>query len=86
MQLGVAHQGATHWKRAEQAYERALELDPASAAIWSNTASLDATRGRFERARERWRRALGLDPDHAPAREGLARLDRLQRRMRAIEP
>ncbi|MCB2185311.1 MAG: glycosyltransferase [Deltaproteobacteria bacterium] len=59
---------------AEEAYGRALALDPASAGACFNLAWLLARQGRQEEARQLLHRALAAAPDLAPARELLARL------------
>ena len=50
------------WTGAEDAYKRALELDPANADVVRGAARLEATLGRFDEAIRLDRRAIELDP------------------------
>jgi TolB-like protein/Flp pilus assembly protein TadD len=50
------------WTGAEEAYRRALELDPANADAIRGTAALASVLGRFDEAIELDRRAVALDP------------------------
>jgi tetratricopeptide (TPR) repeat protein len=71
---GVAAQDAGDTARAERLYRRAIELDPALAAAWTNLAIAWERRGARGEAREAYERALALDPDQAEARYNLANL------------
>ncbi len=50
------------WAGADEAYSRAIELDPGNARVVRSAASLAATRGRLDEAFELGKRAAALDP------------------------
>ncbi|MFQ5792287.1 MAG: asparaginase, partial [Acidobacteriota bacterium] len=57
---------------AEQAFLRALELDPELAQAYNNLGTLYSLWGRTEDAVKCWRKSLELDPDHPDIREAIA--------------
>ncbi len=59
---------------AEQAYRKALEIDPARAELWNNLAYALAEQGRHEAALDAIRRALELDPDNLNLRNSLTEI------------
>jgi tetratricopeptide (TPR) repeat protein len=71
---GVAAQDAGDLSRAEAAYRRAVALDPALAAAWTNLASLLEKNGHRGEAREAIEKAVALDPEQPEARYNLANL------------
>jgi eukaryotic-like serine/threonine-protein kinase len=50
------------WSGADEAYKRALELDPGNAVVIRGAAALASNLGRFDEAIELGRRAVELDP------------------------
>jgi tetratricopeptide (TPR) repeat protein len=71
---GVAALDAADDVRAERLFQRALVLDTALAAAWTNLGTIHERRGERGAAREAYERALALDPDQAEARFDLANL------------
>ena len=59
---------------AQRAYEKAVELDPAFAAAWTNLGGLMAASGDLDSARDYFDQALSCDPDQEEARCNLAEL------------
>jgi len=59
---------------AEHLFRRALALDGALAAAWTNVGNVLERRGERGAAREAYERALALDPDQPEARFNLANL------------
>lgn len=57
---------------AEQAYLRALELDPELVQAYNNLGTLYSLWGRTEDAVTYWRKSLELDPDQPDIREAIA--------------
>jgi tetratricopeptide (TPR) repeat protein len=70
----LAAQDAGDAAGAEGLYRRALSLDGALAAAWTNLGNLLAARGERGGAREAYDKALALDPDQPEARYDLANL------------
>jgi tetratricopeptide (TPR) repeat protein len=60
--------------RAERLFERALALDPALAAAWTNLGNIHERRGERGAARSAYEKALALDPEQPEARYNLANL------------
>lgn len=60
--------------RAETCFRRALALDGALAAAWTNLGNLVEARGERGAAREAYEKALALDPEQPEARYNLANL------------
>lgn len=56
---------------AEEALQRAIQLNPSLAQAQSNLGNVYYTRGDFSAALERYKRALELDPDNAVFHENL---------------
>jgi Tfp pilus assembly protein PilF len=50
-------------RRARQAFEAALELDPAVARAHNSLGVIAAREGRMPEAVERWKRSVALDPE-----------------------
>jgi Tfp pilus assembly protein PilF len=71
---GVAALDAGDDVRAHRLFQRALVLDAALAAAWTNLGTIHERRGERGAAREAYERALALDPDQAEARFDLANL------------
>src|SRR5262249_34019520 len=61
-------------ERAERLFRRALGLDAALAACWTNIGTILERRGELGAAREAYDQALALDPDQVEARFDLANL------------
>ncbi len=59
---------------ARKAYEKAVELDPAFGAAWTNLGGLMAASGDLDAARDHFDEALRCDPDQEEARCNLAEL------------
>ena len=77
-ELGVKHQRlaqkyaeASRPEQAVEAFEKALEYLPDSAAIYHNYAVLLAQYREFERARTLLQRALAIEPGSKPTQEAL---------------
>ena len=73
-QAGVAALDDSDDARAERLFHRALVLDAALAAAWTNLGTIHERRGERGAAREAYDRALALDPEQAEARFDLANL------------
>src|SRR5262249_53051866 len=58
--------------RAERRLQRALGLDPALAAAWTNLGNIHERRGERGAARTAYEKALALDPEQPEARYNLA--------------
>ena len=61
-------------KNALPHFQRAVELEPASAQLLNNMAGALAASGRFTEAMQYVRRALAIDPNYGPALDNLRRL------------
>jgi Flp pilus assembly protein TadD len=72
---GDAARGLGRLDEAADAYARALEMEPASAALHNKLGITRALEGRRSDALEQWRIALRLDPSQQEARENIARLE-----------
>lgn len=59
---------------AVDAYQRAIQLNPANPSLLNQVGIVHASHGRFDDARRMFEAALKLDPDYASARANLARL------------
>src|SRR5262249_24903486 len=73
-QAGVAALDAGEDERAERLFRRALGLDAALGASWTNIGTILERRGELGAAREAYDQALALDPDQVEARFDLANL------------
>src|SRR5262249_5814958 len=73
-QAGVAALDAGDDGAAEHLFRRALALDGALAAAWTNVGHVLERRSERAAAREAYDRALALDPDQPEARTNLANL------------
>jgi tetratricopeptide (TPR) repeat protein len=71
---GLAALDAGDSGRAETAFRRALALDAALAAAWTNLGNLLDGRGERGAAREAYEKALALEPEQPEARYNLANL------------
>ncbi len=60
--------------RAEQCYQRALELDPSLAAAYTNLGTLRYARGDLDNARTAFEQALDFEPNQPEARFNLGNL------------
>ena len=72
-QRGLALMMLKRYDEAEQAYSRAIELDPKRALAWHQRGLLKIERGRFAEALADAGEAIRLDPDFAWAYVGRAR-------------
>ena len=63
--LGVALGSLGRLREAEEAYRKAIEIDPTLAAAWSNLGNLLSNAGRTEEAEEAYRKAIETDPEYA---------------------
>ena len=70
-QRGLQLQKAGDMSGAEDAYLRALKLDPDNARINANLAVLYEGQGRFQLAERHLRNAINVEPDNASARNNL---------------
>ena len=68
---GVAADRARDWTGADDAYGRALALDPRAAAALANRGYSKLLRGRLSEAADDSARALAIDPKLAPAANNL---------------
>jgi tetratricopeptide (TPR) repeat protein len=71
---GVQAIDAADDARADRLFQRALALDPALAAAWTNLGNIHERRGETGAAQKDYERALALDPDQPEARFNLANL------------
>jgi tetratricopeptide (TPR) repeat protein len=71
---GLAALDAGDPGRAEAGFRRAVALDAALAAAWTNLGNLLEARGERGAAREAYEKALALDPEQPEARYDLANL------------
>jgi len=55
------------WEQAEQAYQKALSLDPALSSALTNLGNLEYRRNQLEAAEQYYRRALQCDPEQPEA-------------------
>ncbi len=74
LRLGMVFRQRGDLAKAEQAYRRALELDPGNAAAHNNLGNLYRELGRAEQAEQEYQQALGLLPDYPEALGNLAGL------------
>jgi tetratricopeptide (TPR) repeat protein len=65
--LGHAESQHKRYTDAENAFRKALEVDPGSANAWANLALLQYSTGRREAAEASIDKALAINPDHVPA-------------------
>jgi hypothetical protein len=72
VQFGLARRGAGKLAPAVEAYERAVELDPACVEAYQNWGNLELGRENRPRALELFRRELELDPSHRSRFENYA--------------
>lgn len=82
--LGGHYLSAGDLSSARDAFMRAAELQPKSAAlasiVWYNVGNAEAKLGNAEQAARAFRVALSFDPDNAYARAALAEIERTQGR------
>lgn len=71
---GDAARGLGRFEEAADAYTRALEMEPASAALHNKLGVVRALEGRRGDALEQWRLAVRLDPAQREAAENITRL------------
>lgn len=69
--LGVAQQGKGNWQQAQESYEKALTVDPASTDARFDLARLDMKREAFQDAASQFRTLLANNPNDASAHSGL---------------
>lgn len=65
--LGHAESQHKRYTDAENAFRKALEVDPRSANAWANLAWMQYNSGRREAAEASIDQALAINPDHVPA-------------------
>lgn len=65
--LGFAEGKLKRYTDAENAFRKALEVDPRSANAWANLAWMQYHSGRHEAAEASIDQALAINPDHVPA-------------------
>jgi len=58
-------------QQAASSLEKAVQIDPARAELWSNLAHVRAASGNLAESEECFRKALALDPEMEPALSGL---------------
>lgn len=81
LRLGVVHRQRGEGEQAEEAYQRALGLDPANAPAHNNLGNLYREQGRNADAEREYRQALALLPRYPEALNNLAALCSSQGRM-----
>lgn len=64
MGLGNAHYALQDYQRAEQAFKRAIDIDPDRPEAWNNVAFALAEQGKKQQAIEAVERAITLQPDN----------------------
>lgn len=69
--VGLVWDDLGRLSRAEEAYRRALDIDPGYAPAWNNWGVSAFLRKDYREARRRFREALRLDPDDTEARLNL---------------
>lgn len=74
--LGLLEYQNKNFDEAEDAFEKALELDPKSTEATFNLAVLNQRRNGYHRAREGYLKTLRIDPTHSDALYNLAILAR----------
>jgi TolB-like protein/Tfp pilus assembly protein PilF len=77
LDLQVTYSGAPRdatWARAQQAADKALELDPNLAEAWVSSGIIAADKSQYERAEKAYRRAIQLNPNYASAYHWLSEL------------
>lgn len=75
---GVALRREKDLAKAQEIYERALDIKPEQPALLSNYGNLLIDIGQNNKAREVLNKALKIAPNHSDAVQNLARLDRTQ--------
>jgi len=65
--LGFAESQRKRYTDAENAFRKALEVDPRSATAWANLALMQYNSGRRKAAEASIDQALAINPDHVPA-------------------
>jgi len=74
--VGLLEYQSKNFEEAEDAFEKALEVDPKSAEATFNLAVLNQRRNDYHKTREGYLKTLRLDPTHADALYNLAILTR----------
>lgn len=72
MCAAVAYQLQNDLQRAEQLYQRALDLAPDAPQIWNNMGNLYRQHGDFAKAEEAYNQCLKLNPNSADVFNNLA--------------
>jgi TolB-like protein/Tfp pilus assembly protein PilF len=77
LDLQVTYSGAPRdatWAKAQQAADKALELDPNLAEAWASSGMIAADKSQYARAEQAYRRAIQLNPNYASAYHWLGML------------
>lgn len=69
--LGIAYWHSQNYEKAEQAFKKALSLDPSDPMIYNNLGNLRFSEKKFKEAFANFQKALALDPRLAAAYNGL---------------
>ncbi|MGH2673242.1 MAG: tetratricopeptide repeat protein, partial [Actinomycetota bacterium] len=72
LEEGLEAHAAGDLAAAEEAYERAIQLDPQNKFAYYNLGVIEQSRGELPPAESHYRTTLGLDPDFVPALFNLA--------------
>ena len=75
---GVALRREKDFSKAQEIYERGLDIKPEEPALLSNYGNLLIDIGKNDEARDVLNKALSVSPNHSDAVQNLARLDRTQ--------
>ncbi len=83
--LGILLQNQQRIEEAEEAYRKAIDLNPNDATAYSNLGNLLQNQQRIEEAEEAYRKAIDLNPNEATAYSNLGNLLSDQQRIEEAE-
>lgn len=79
VEQGLTHARAGEWVSAEQAFAKAIEVQPQNAAAWYQLGNVQLRQGQFDEAARSFGQAVALVPDYAPAQLGQGKILAQQR-------